>query len=107
MTIRRATMKKIMTAEQLDVYARAFIGKTVYGQGGYCQRLTVAELDKLRARMRKHGSNTFCRLQGRGRTSLPIVADSSKAFKPDTEPTERLAISHPTLTSPLRKWWSR
>lgn len=52
-------MKKIMTAEQLDLYARAFIGKTVYGQGGFCQRLTVAELDKLRARMRKHGSTWY------------------------------------------------
>lgn len=52
-------MEKIMTAEQLDTYEREFIGKTVYGQGGFCQRLTVEELDKLRARARKHGSTWY------------------------------------------------
>lgn len=43
-------MKKIMTNVQLDTYEREFIGKTLYGKGGFCQRLTVAVLDRLRKR---------------------------------------------------------
>lgn len=41
-------MKKLMTAKQFDRYARAFIGKCKYGKGGFCERLTVAELNRLR-----------------------------------------------------------